>query len=198
MKRSMLLVVAVLLVLGAMALAYVAFAFTLSALEEPGELETQLATRAKHWLVGRSARGLLPPEPPADPLSIASGSMQYGGSCATCHGQDGTTPTRIGLSMYPRVPGLASPDVQQYSNPELFWIIRHGVRFTGMPGFGNIHSPEEIWHLVHYVRSLGKERRQGRPPGQAQGEPPNTVASSSRLLTRRSGEASGRRPEPNP
>ena len=137
-------------------LAYLAATFNLSALEEPTEFEVYLATQAKQWLVGRSAaREPLPPEPPNDALSVMNGFMQYGGSCASCHGQDGTTPTRLGLSMYPRVPGLGSPDVQHYSNRERFWIIKHGIRLTGMPGFGQIHSDEQIWHLVHYVRSLG-------------------------------------------
>jgi mono/diheme cytochrome c family protein len=156
MSRRGLVVILILAATVIAGLAYLAATFNLSALEEPTEFEVTLATRAKHWLVPRlAAREPLPPEPTNDALSVMNGFMQYGGSCASCHGQDGTTPSRIGLSMYPRVPGLGSPDVQQYSNRELFWIIKHGIRLTGMPGFGAIHSDEQIWHLVHYVRSLG-------------------------------------------
>lgn len=54
--------------------------------------------------------------------------------------------------MYPRAPDLGSAGVQQWSDPELFWIIKYGIRLTGMPGFAKIHSDEEIWYLVHYVR----------------------------------------------
>ena len=159
MSRRGLLVILILAAVITGGLAYLATTFNLSALEEPTEFEVFLATRAKHWVVTRrAAREALPPEHANDALSRMNGFMQFGGSCASCHGQDGTTPTRIGLSMYPRVPGLGSPDVQQYANAELFWIIKHGIRLSGMPGFGTIHSDEQIWHLVHYVRSLS-------PPG---------------------------------
>ncbi len=72
-----------------------------------------------------------------------------------CHGSDGRTPTALGRSFYPPAPDLGSPAVQQYSDAELFVVIKCGIRNTGMPGFGNIHADEEIWALVSYVRSLG-------------------------------------------
>jgi mono/diheme cytochrome c family protein len=81
--------------------------------------------------------------------------MLYTGSCANCHGLGGRAPTDIGRWMYPRSPDLGSPAVQQWSDAELFWIIKHGIRLSGMPGFGKIHSDEQIQHLVHYVRTLG-------------------------------------------
>lgn len=129
----------------------------LSALPEPGRVETYLASKGKQWLIGRSARGPLPPKPPSDSMSLMRGQMNYGARCAACHGLDGRTPTDFGRATYPRTPDLGSPAVQAYSDAELFWIIKNGIRLTGMPGFGRIHSDEEIWHLVHYVRSL-------RPP----------------------------------
>ena len=132
-----------------------AFTFNLSALETPGENETWLATKAKRWLVARATRAEPPPPAPEwSQLSVGSGRMQYGGSCASCHGPNGHTPTKLGLSMYPPVPGLGSPQVQDYTDAELFWVIKHGVRHSGMPGFGRLHSDEDIWHLVHYVRNL--------------------------------------------
>ncbi len=130
--------------------------FSLSALEEPGRFETYAATKAKIWLVRRAARGTLPPAPPNNATSLAVGQMIYTGECASCHGTDGRTPTDVGRSMYPRTIALDSPEVQQWSDAELFWIIKHGTRLSGMPGFGKIHSDTQIWHLVHYVRSAAK------------------------------------------
>ena len=74
--------------------------------------------------------------------------------CAGCHGYDGRTPTQLGNSFSPNAPSLASSDVQQYSNAELFVVVNGGIRLSGMPGFGNAHSSSEIWSLVHFVRSL--------------------------------------------
>jgi len=56
--------------------------------------------------------------------------------------------------MYPRVPSLASPEVQQYSDAELFWIIQNGNRFTGMGAFGKSLTDSQIWDLVRFIRSL--------------------------------------------
>ena len=138
---------------------YAAANASLSALETPGALETSVATAAKKWLVARAARQPLPPAPANDPMSVANGTMQFGGSCAFCHGQDGRAPTKVGSSQYPRAVRLDASSVQEYSDAELFVVIRDGIRLTGMPGFGKIHSEREIWNLVHYIRSLGP------PPG---------------------------------
>ena len=155
MKRRGLILSLILtaLVLGGIAL--FAFTFNMSALETPGETETWLATKAKRWFVARGVKREPPPPAPAwSHETVSSGEMTYGMSCANCHGKDGRTPLQLGLSMYPPVPGLGSPDVQAYTDDELFWIIKHGVRHSGMPGFGRIHSDDDIWRLVHYVRSL--------------------------------------------
>ncbi|MFQ5662524.1 MAG: c-type cytochrome [Terriglobia bacterium] len=157
MKRRGLLVALVVAVLAVGGFGFAFTSFSLTTLNEPSRVETYMATKAKHWLVGRSARGELPPATPNDARSVAYGQMLFGARCASCHGFDARTPTDVGRWMYPRTPDLGSPDVQSWSDAELFWIIKHGVRLTGMPGFGNIHSDEEIWHLVHYLRSLGSE-----------------------------------------
>ena len=153
LRRGMFFILLVLLVVAA-GLTFVAYQFNLSALNEPGRTETYLATKAKLWLVSRSARGPLPPAPPSDSSSGALGEMDFMENCAACHGKDGRKPTDIGRWMYPRSLDLGSPEVQQWSDAELFWIIKNGIRLSGMPGFGKIHSDVEIWHLVQYIRSL--------------------------------------------
>ncbi|HXE75829.1 MAG TPA: cytochrome c [Candidatus Xenobia bacterium] len=155
MKRRglILALIFVALVLGGLAL--FAITFNMSALETPGETEAWLALKARRWFVARGVkREPLPPAPAWSRESVESGEMNYGMSCANCHGKDGRTPSQLGLSMYPPTPGLGSPDVQAYTDAELFWVIKHGVRHSGMPGFGRIYSDDDLWRLVHYVRSL--------------------------------------------
>jgi len=50
--------------------------------------------------------------------------------------------------MYPRDADLTSRQVQSYSDQELFWIINNGIRFTEMPGFGKLETPDHIWALL--------------------------------------------------
>ena len=61
--------------------------------------------------------------------------------------------------MYPRAADLTSKRVQNYSDQELFWIINNGIRFTVMPGFGKVETPEDIRSLVNYVRTLPTRKR---------------------------------------
>ncbi|WP_460594299.1 c-type cytochrome [Geomonas sp. Red276] len=37
---------------------------------------------------------------------------------------------------------------------EVFWVIKNGVRMTGMPAFGKGHRDEHIWSMVSFVKSL--------------------------------------------
>lgn len=127
---------------------------TLSALEGPGSVETWAATRAKHWLIHRAAsedRAVSSPD-----LAVAIGEMRFRGQCAPCHGSDGRSPTEIGRGLYPRAVDLGSQGVQSWSDRELFWITKHGIRFTGMPAFGSLLEDDEIAALVAYVRSVGR------------------------------------------
>lgn len=149
-----------LLVLFGVALLFVAGAavvlpfLSLSARGEPGPMETFLATRAKRFLVSRSA-GVLD-APAATETTLEEGFGLYSGSCASCHGVKGRKPTEVGRALYPPAVDLGAPGTQQYSDAELFWIIQNGIRLTGMPAFGEIHSNEELWQVVHYLRSLGE------------------------------------------
>ena len=136
------------------------YQISIDALQEPGRLETILATRAKHLLIHRSSRERIPPAPIDLRASIEEGDRLFGTECAQCHGLDGHTPTDAGRWMYPRATDLTSPEVQQYSDRELFWIVKNGIRLSGMPAFGKVESDEHIWNLAHYIRTL---RRSAAP-----------------------------------
>ena len=154
---------AVIVVLLIVALGFIfATQINLSALPEPGPFETRMATATKRWLIARAARKSVPAEPNATAADQEIGDMLYGMDCDSCHGKDGRHPTSTGQWMYPRVLDLGSPEVQGWSDAELFWIVKNGVRFSGMPAFGKVQSDKEIWDLVRYVRSLGGKAAQGK------------------------------------
>ncbi len=153
MKRRPLIVLIVI----ASGVAVVIVGFTqirLDALQEPGHFETFLATQAKHLLIRRSSSDGIPAAPTNLPASVEAGDNLYGTECAACHGLDGRTPTDAGRWMYPRAADLTSSAVQYYTDRELFWIVKNGIRLSGMPAFGRVESDEHIWNLVHYVRTL--------------------------------------------
>ena len=128
--------------------------YSLSATPEPGKLEIYLATRAKHVLIRRSSREPIPAPPSNLKASTEEGDKLFGTECAACHGLDGHNPTDAGRWMYPRAADLTSPELQRYSDRELFWIVKNGIRLSGMPAFGNVEPDDHIWNLVEYVRTL--------------------------------------------
>ena len=153
MKRRVLVVlIALALVAGA---GFAGFTqIRLDAIQQPGYLETVFATQAKHLLIGWKSRKGIPPPPGNLQASIEEGDKVYATDCTMCHGSDGHTPTDNGRWMYPRASDLTSRDVQDYSDRELFWIVKNGIRLSGMPAFGKVESDEHIWNLVHYIRTL--------------------------------------------
>ena len=153
MKRWILAAV-VIVVLSGVAGIFAFTQFDLSALQEPGKAETFLATQAKRILIYKSSRSGIPSPPNDLQASVEQGETLYGTDCAMCHGSDGHTLTDNGRWMYPRASDLTSLSVQQYSDPELFWIVKNGIRFSGMPGFGKVESDEHIWDLARYIRTL--------------------------------------------
>lgn len=128
--------------------------FPLTALEDPGRFETRLSNQAKHFLILRASRRGIPPRPQDTKASVARGGTHYGLDCSVCHDDEGRGQRPLGQSMYPRAADLTSKRVQGYSDEELFWIIQNGIRFTGMPAFGKVETPEHIWDVVLYVRTL--------------------------------------------
>jgi mono/diheme cytochrome c family protein len=137
----------------------------LDALQEPGQVETFLATVVKQFLVRRSSREGIPPAPTNLQESIAEGDKLFGIDCSMCHGPDGHTLSDSGRWMYPRASDLTSPLVQCYSDRELFWIVKNGIRLSGMPAFGRVESDEHIWNLVHYLRTMqGSAHPKSEPP----------------------------------
>jgi len=141
-------------VLVAVVIVIVLMHFNLSALPEPGRLETRAADLSKGFLIRRATRQGIPPRPLDIKASIAAGGSHYGLDCSVCHSDDGRGQTPAGEWMYPRAADLTSKRVQNYSDPELFWIIQNGIRFSGMPAFGKVETEDHIWDLVNYVRTL--------------------------------------------
>lgn len=133
--------------------------FNLSALPEPGPVETLLSNRAKHFFVHRASRRGIPPRPLDIKTSAENGGTHYGLDCSICHADDGRGQRSPGQWMYPRAADLTSRQVQSYSDQELFWIIQNGIRFTGMPAFAKVETEDHIWDLVNYVRTLPRALR---------------------------------------
>ena len=104
-----------------------------------------------------------------DSSAQASGMDHYRENCVMCHGAPNVEPAELAQGLNPPVPKLDTDDAQSLSDGKLFWIIKNGIRMTGMPAFGETHSDAEIWQIVTFVRHLPKltdaEGKTLQPPG---------------------------------
>jgi mono/diheme cytochrome c family protein len=105
-----------------------------------------------------ATRADAPPSMPSltDPDLLRKGFRSYHTMCVMCHSAPGRQSTPIRRGLNPKPPKLDSQQVQHRSDTELYWIVEHGFRMTGMPAFGPSHKPEEIWSLVAFIRQLPK------------------------------------------
>jgi mono/diheme cytochrome c family protein len=98
-----------------------------------------------------------------NPQLIADGGAHYVPMCSGCHLGPGTQDTEIRRGLYPQPPNLAQPSDHagghdhsdmQISARRQFWIVKHGIKMTGMPAWGATHDDQAIWGLVAFLQKL--------------------------------------------
>jgi mono/diheme cytochrome c family protein len=127
----------------------------LDAMTQPGALETRVARAARRLAIPPAIRTMANPTP-RSAESVGDGMAHFADHCATCHANDGSGDTEMGRGLYPKAPDMRLPATQELSDGELFYVIEHGIRFTGMPGWrtGTPAGEASSWHLVHFIRHL--------------------------------------------
>lgn len=128
---------------------------------EPSYVERVMARAARNLAIPRKARREINPFT-ATPEILKEARESFLDRCASCHGQDGSGRTRVGRNLYPKVPDLRAPRTQDLTDGEIRYIIRNGVRLTGMPGWGNPHDEQadDSWKQVLFIRSLRQLTRE--------------------------------------
>jgi mono/diheme cytochrome c family protein len=91
--------------------------------------------------------------PPLNRYDKEEGFRHFDRLCGLCHGAPGVAASEIGIGLRPEPPPL-SDHVVHWLDSELFWITRHGFKYTGMPAFGTTHSEEQLWSVVAFLREL--------------------------------------------
>jgi mono/diheme cytochrome c family protein len=87
-----------------------------------------------------------------DPTMIAEGAEHYAAMCTGCHLAPGVTESEIRPGLYPEPPNLAVDGIDDPK--EAFWIIKHGIKMSGMPAWGRTHDDGAIWNIVAFVSKM--------------------------------------------
>lgn len=90
------------------------------------------------------------PENLSDPALVMKGAGHYDLGCRACHGEPGMPRPRIASRMLPPPPDLG--ERIQKSNPKkLFHVVKHGLKFTGMPAWPSPQRDDEVWAMVAFL-----------------------------------------------
>ncbi len=124
----------------------------IEASQRPSALETQIASAALNAAVQRRAAALKNPVQ-IDDEALLNGMLLYKVSCSSCHGAPGDKDNAYGRSFYPPVPQFAVQRPRR-SEAELYYLIKHGVRQTGMAAWGNLMEDEQVWKVAAFLSRL--------------------------------------------
>jgi thiosulfate dehydrogenase len=118
----------------------------------PSALEATLLGSALHASVARHAPNNGNPMAASED-NLVAGAKLYRQMCSRCHGLSKDSDNIYGRSFYPPAPHLGLKRTS-YTDTEMFWIIKHGIRNTAMLAWGNLLSDEEIWQVVTLLRGF--------------------------------------------
>jgi mono/diheme cytochrome c family protein len=152
--RSVIATVAAVIALVALAGAILVYsgAYYIGADEPHWSATAWLLNQARDRSIRAHASGIAVPAGLDDPAKIMVGVSHYAEHCVVCHGAPGVERGDLAGGLYPRPPNLADA-ARLYTPAELFWIVKHGIRMTGMPAWGD-HSDDELWATVGLIEKL--------------------------------------------
>jgi mono/diheme cytochrome c family protein len=90
----------------------------------------------------------------SDPGLILQGAGNYDAMCSGCHLAPGMTETELSKGLYPSPPVLAEAQLNDPAHD--FWVIKHGIKASGMPAWGKSMEDDYIWGMVAFLQQLPK------------------------------------------
>ncbi len=122
----------------------------------PMPLETFFAKTALHAAISREA-------PKTQSTRATEGELRagvdvYHHNCEVCHGIPDQSASNISKGMFPRPPQLFAPGHMVTDDPVgvTYWKAKHGIRLTGMPGFVNLLTDEQLWNVSLLLANADK------------------------------------------
>jgi mono/diheme cytochrome c family protein len=98
----------------------------------------------------RSAHIEVPPL--GDAALVTSGAGNYDAMCAGCHLKPGVDATEMSRGLYPAPPNFMTRPPGDAA--AAFWVIKHGIKMSGMPAWGQSMEDEYVWGLVAFLKEL--------------------------------------------
>ena len=84
---------------------------------------------------------------------VENGAALYRAHCEHCHGGPGVAPAPFALGMTPTPVPLVHT-ARAWRPQDVFWVVKEGIKMTGMPAWKYRMSDEEIWAVVAYLPAM--------------------------------------------
>lgn len=88
-----------------------------------------------------------------DAQRIRAGAVHYQTHCLQCHGAPGVAPEPEAIGMTPAPVNLVST-AREWPASEIYWVVRHGIKMSGMPAWNYKLSEKELWDVVAFIKAL--------------------------------------------
>lgn len=141
--------------LGATALFVASGAYDISATAQHTQPVHDLLETTMRQSVRLRARGVV--EPPAgalrDPARVERGAACFRAHCVACHGAPGVPMAPFAQGLQP-VPDPLVGAAARWRARELYWIVRHGIKMSGMPAWQQRLPDEDLWAVVALMQAL--------------------------------------------
>lgn len=111
-----------------------------------------LLERLRGNSIRHHARDIETPADLADGERVRRGAGNYDAMCVGCHLAPGVASSEISRGLYPRPPNLSTGPAM--APAEAFWVTRHGIKASGMPGWGHSMDDAYIWDMVALLQAL--------------------------------------------
>jgi mono/diheme cytochrome c family protein len=122
--------------------------------QEAPAIERHLAMVASDASMERRAPAIQNPLTPTEDTLVA-GAKLYRDNCAGCHGSSADPDAAMGHAFNPPAPQFMSDSADMADN-ENFYIIQHGIRWTGMPAWKSKFNDTQVWQLVTFLKKMDK------------------------------------------
>ena len=128
-----------------------------------------IAATDKHWAITNllievlrersievRAEDIVVPDTLQTSDQLSATAMNYKEMCSTCHLAPGVEMTELHKGLYPQPPVFHKAAHKGHDFRDNFWVIKNGIKLTGMPAWGESHTDAEIWALVAFIDRLDK------------------------------------------
>ena len=145
------LVVVLVQVLGTVAAIY-SGVFNVAATDPHWSLTQVVIEVARVRSIKARATGTAPPVNLADHKRVVAGAAHFAEHCAFCHSAPGVQSGELANGIYPQPPVLTD-SAKEWSPSELFWIVRNGIKMSGMPSWPG-YSDDDLWNIIALLQKL--------------------------------------------